>query len=271
MRYCHFVHNDERHYGLVESVAGVDTITRIFSVARSESGLPDEDAPTSRIAPVAFAEAKLLAPCAPSKIICVGRNYREHAVELGHEIPTKLLIFSKPPSAIINPGDAIRRPGWVSKRMDYEGELAVIIGRQCHKLKSSDDVRPYIHGYTCLNDVTARDLQDPDNQWTRAKGFDTFCPLGPIVSDEINPWEGVTVETRVNGEVRQHGTTKDFIFPLGDVIRYIASVMTLLPGDVIATGTPKGVGPIVAGDVVEVEVQGVGVLRNSVVEDDFQP
>jgi 2-keto-4-pentenoate hydratase/2-oxohepta-3-ene-1,7-dioic acid hydratase in catechol pathway len=173
----------------------------------------------------------------------------------------------KPPSSLLANGQSIRRPK-VSERVDYEGELGVVIGRACYQIKDDEDVRPYILGYTCVNDVTARDLQSKDGQWSRAKGFDTFCPVGPMVTDEVNPWTGITVETRVNGEVRQNGNTTDFIFSLGVVIRYIARVMTLLPGDLIATGTPKGVGPVVAGDVVEVSVEGVGVLRNSVVDEE---
>jgi len=140
----------------------------------------------------------------------------------------------------------------------------VVIGRRCHKLQPDADVRSYVLGYTAVNDFTARDLQKKDAQWTRAKGFDTFCPVGPLVTDEIDPWAGVTVETRVNGQVRQHGNTRDFIFPLDVIIRYAANVMTLLPGDLIATGTPEGVGPVVAGDVIEVTVEGVGTLRNPV-------
>lgn len=265
MKYCLFIHNGGSHYGLVETVAGRETITRVF-LDTGESPLPDEDSRTEKIAHVALDEARLLAPVAPSKIICVGRNYSEHAKELGNEVPSKLLIFSKPPSAVIGPGEVVRRPK-VSERVDHEAELGVVIGRRCHKLGSDEDVRPYIHGYTCVNDVTARDLQKVDEQWTRAKGFDTFCPVGPVIVDELNPWAGVKVECRVNGEVRQQGTTKDFIFPLGDVIRYIANVMTLLPGDLIATGTPAGVSPLNAGDVVEVEVEGVGTLRNSVADE----
>jgi 2-keto-4-pentenoate hydratase/2-oxohepta-3-ene-1,7-dioic acid hydratase in catechol pathway len=141
------------------------------------------------------------------------------------------------------------------------------MGKSCHKLAPDEDVRPYILGYTAVNDFTARDLQNKDSQWTRAKGFDTFCPVGPLVTNEIDPWEGVTVQTRINGELRQEGNTRDFIFSLDVLIRYIAEVMTLLPGDLIPTGTPKGVSPVVAGDVIEVSVQGVGVLRNSVVDE----
>ena len=142
-----------------------------------------------------------------------------------------------------------------------------MIAKSCYKLRDDEDVRPYILGYTCVNDFTARDLQNKDGQWTRAKGFDTFCPVGPLVSDETDPWAGLSVQTRVNGEIRQDGNTRDFIFPLDVVIRYISQVMTLNPGDLIATGTPKGVGPVVAGDVVEVSVEGVGTLRNPVADD----
>ncbi len=264
MRYCLFTHNGSPQYGLVESLAGRDQITRIF--LPGESALPDEDSHTERIPPVAFEEARLLAPALPTKIICVGRNYRDHARELGNEVPTKLLIFSKPPSSVIGPGDVVLRPK-LSDRVDHEAELGIVIAHRCHKLRDDEDVREYINGYTCVNDVTARDLQKQDDQWTRAKGFDTFCPVGPLITDELDPWAGVSVECRVNGSVRQHGSTKDLIFPLDEVIRYIANVMTLLPGDLIATGTPAGVSPMYAGDTVEVEVEGVGVLRNSIADE----
>jgi 2-keto-4-pentenoate hydratase/2-oxohepta-3-ene-1,7-dioic acid hydratase in catechol pathway len=150
--------------------------------------------------------------------------------------------------------------------VDHEGELGVVIGRKCRNLRDDEDVRNYILGYTCVNDVTARDLQNKDGQWTRAKGFDTFCPVGPVISDELDPWAGMAVETRVNGNIRQQGNTRDFIFALDVVIRHIAQVMTLLPGDLIATGTPSGVGPLLAGDVVEVTVQGIGTLRNPIAD-----
>ena len=151
--------------------------------------------------------------------------------------------------------------------MDYEGELGVVIAKTCYQLSPDENVRPYILGYTCVNDVTARDLQSKDGQWTRAKGFDTFCPAGPLVTDEIDPWAGIELETRVNSELRQQGNTRNFIFPLEVIVRHISQVMTLLPGDLIATGTPKGVGPVVAGDVIEVSVEGVGTLRNPVVDE----
>ncbi len=206
------------------------------------------------------------APISPSKIVCVGRHYREHAKELGNEPPKEPLIFLKPPTTILAPGEAIVRPR-LTQRMDYEGELGVVIGRECRHLGDKDDVRRYIQGYTCANDVTARDLQKTDGQWTRAKGFDTFCPVGPLVVADLDPWKGVSVTTRLNGQVKQQGNTRDFIFSLDVIIRYISRVMTLLPGDLICTGTPAGVGPMQAGDVVEVEVEGVGTLRNPVIEE----
>ena len=263
MKYCRFQLNGQAHYGLVENVAGEEKITRLLLAAPESAAGDIEDLPSKRMDHIRLAEASLLAAVQPSKIVCVGRNYREHADELGHQVPTEPLIFLKPPSSLLSPGGIIRRPR-ISERTDYEGELGVVISKTCYQLSQEQDVRPYILGYTCVNDFTARDLQNKDDQWSRAKGFDTFCPVGPVVTDEIDPWAGVTVETRVNGTVRQQGNTRDFIFALDVVIRYIASVMTLLPGDLIATGTPKGVGPVVAGDVVEVTVEGVGALRNPV-------
>jgi 2-keto-4-pentenoate hydratase/2-oxohepta-3-ene-1,7-dioic acid hydratase in catechol pathway len=266
MKYCRFQLNGQTHYGLVEAVAGSDMITRQLLRPPDTADGDIEGLPSKRMDHLPLAESTLLAPVYPSKIVCVGRNYREHAAELGHEVPTEPLMFLKPPSALLGPASAIRRPT-ISERVDYEGELGVVIGRTCRKIGADEDVRPFILGYTCVDDVTARDLQNKDGQWTRAKGFDTFCPVGPVVADEIDPWAGIGVETRVNGAVRQQGNTRDFIFPLDVVIRHISQVMTLLPGDLIATGTPKGVGPVVAGDVIEVSVEGVGTLRNPVVDD----
>jgi 2-keto-4-pentenoate hydratase/2-oxohepta-3-ene-1,7-dioic acid hydratase in catechol pathway len=244
----------------VERVGGNEIINQIAAV---QGGDPfcTEFHPTLTHLPLA--ETKLLAPVVPTKIVCVGRNYREHAKELGNEPPTELLIFLKPPSAVIAPGEPIRRPK-VSERVDHEGELGVVIGKHCRNLRDDEDVRAYIRGYTCVNDVTARDLQKKDGQWTRAKGFDTFCPVGPVITDQVDPWAGLGVETRVNGEVRQRGNTREFIFSLDAIIRYVSRVMTLHPGDLIATGTPAGVGPLKAGDVVEITVEGVGTLRNPV-------
>jgi len=263
MKYCRFQQNGQAHYGLVEPVAGRDAIVRILLTAPEEAGGDLESLRTRRIEPLPLEDAALLPPVRPSKIVCVGRNYREHAAELGNEVPQEPLLFFKPPSSLLPPGGTILRPR-ISERTDYEGELGVVIGRRCSRLAEGDDVRPYILGYTCVDDFTARDLQNKDGQWTRAKGFDTFCPVGPVVADEIDPWAGVQVETRVNGDLRQSGNTQDFIFPIDVVLRYISQVMTLEPGDLIATGTPKGVGAVNAGDVVEVSVQGVGILRNPV-------
>lgn len=263
MKYCRFVWNQEPRYGLLETQGGEEIVIRAISTMPSSL---DSFAGSEPVR-VPLRDAKLLPSAAPSKIICVGRNYRDHVRELGHEMPTSPLIFLKPPSALIAPGEEIRRPAALSERVDYEGELAVIIGKQCRRIPDTYDVRPYIHGFTCLNDVTARDLQNKDGQWTRAKGFDTFCPIGPIVSDGLDPWSGVELETRVNGEVKQRGNTTEFLFPLDVLVRFASQVMTLYPGDVIATGTPAGVGPLQAGDVVEVSISGIGTLRNPVVND----
>jgi 2-keto-4-pentenoate hydratase/2-oxohepta-3-ene-1,7-dioic acid hydratase in catechol pathway len=264
MKYCRFHHNGSAHYGLVETVAGREEITRLLLLHPPHHSNGDvEGLPSRRMDRIPLAEASLLPPVQPSKIVCVGRNYREHAAELGNEVPQAPLLFFKPPSSLLPPGGTILRPE-VAERTDYEGELGVVIARLCHQLADNEDVRPYILGYTCVNDFTARDLQNKDGQWTRAKGFDTFCPVGPVVADGLDPWAGVQVETRVNGDVRQSGNTKDFIFPLDVVIRYISQIMTLEPGDLIATGTPKGVGPVVAGDVIEVSIEGIGELRNPV-------
>ena len=262
MRYCRFRFNGEAKYGLVEAVAGTDQITYL---------LPDpfdggQKARTQRIEPVDFSNATLLCPVQPSKIICVGRNYRAHAAELGSEVPKEPLIFFKPPTSLIAPGQEIRRPK-ASRNTHYEGELGVVISKTCYKLPAQTDVRAYIRGYTGVNDITARDLQKTDGQWTRAKGFDTFCPAGPLVTDEIDPWAGVNIETRVNGKIHQQGNTRDFVFSLDTLIRYISDIMTLLPGDLISTGTPEGVGPFVAGDVMEVSVEGIGTLKNSAVDE----
>jgi 2-keto-4-pentenoate hydratase/2-oxohepta-3-ene-1,7-dioic acid hydratase in catechol pathway len=256
----------QAQYGLVESVAGRDSILRILLTAPEECDGDVEGLRTRRIESLALEEAQLLPPVRPSKIVCVGRNYRAHAAELGNEIPTEPLLFFKPNSALVGPGGLVRRPR-ISERVDYEGELCVVVGKSCYQPRADEDVRGYILGYTCLNDVTARDLQKKDGQWARAKGFDTSCPVGPVVVDGLDPWAGVGVETRVNGVVKQSGNTRDFIFPLDVVIRYIAQAMTLFPGDLIATGTPEGVGPVVADDVMEVGVEGVGTLRNSVVDE----
>jgi 2-keto-4-pentenoate hydratase/2-oxohepta-3-ene-1,7-dioic acid hydratase in catechol pathway len=265
MKYCRFESKGTIRYGLVEPVAGHEVITRVLLTPPEQHSGGTADLPNQPTDHIPLAQASLDTPVHPSKIVCVGRNYREHAAELGHDVPTDPLLFFKPPSSMLAPGHSIRRPR-LAQRVDHEGELGVIIGKPCYRLSDDEDVRSYILGYTCVNDVTARDLQKKDGQWTRAKGFDTFCPVGPVVTDAIDPWIGVGVETRVNGELRQEGNTRDFIFALDAVLRYISQVMTLLPGDLIATGTPKGVGPLVSGDLVEITVEGVGRLRNPVVD-----
>jgi 2-keto-4-pentenoate hydratase/2-oxohepta-3-ene-1,7-dioic acid hydratase in catechol pathway len=210
-----------------------------------------------------LAEIELAVPVEPGKIVCVGRNYREHAAELGNAVPQEPLVFLKPPSSIIGPGEPIVLPA-ISQRVDHEAELAVVVGRVCAHLGDAQDIRPYIFGYTCLNDVTARDIQKKDQQFTRAKSFDTFCPLGPVIETELDVSD-VLVEGFVNGNRRQSGRTSLMNFPVDYLIRWISRMMTLLPGDVIATGTPAGVGSLAPGDVVEVVVDGVGTLRNPVI------
>jgi 2-keto-4-pentenoate hydratase/2-oxohepta-3-ene-1,7-dioic acid hydratase in catechol pathway len=264
MRYCRYLSTEGPRYANVEMCDGA-----LWAV--SEMLPPEEDLASARLSPGGFGpialaalqdQGKLLAPVVPSKIVCVGRNYRDHAAELGNDVPTEPLLFLKPPSSLLAPGAAVEMPS-ISKRIDFEGELAVVIGRRCSKLSEGVDVREYIRGYTCLNDVTARDIQKSDPQWTRGKGFDTFCPVGPVVTDEIDPiGANVSLITRVNGEATQHGETRDFIFGIEHLLRYISACMTLEPGDVIATGTPAGVGALKAGDVVKVEIAGIGVLSN---------
>src|SRR5580693_7105795 len=216
---------------------------------------------TSRSWPLA--DVKLLPPVAPSKIVCLGRNYLDHAAEFNNAPPKEPLIFLKPPSSLLAPEDPIVLLPEV-QRIDYEGELAVIISRTCHRLPDGADYRPYVAGYTLLNDVSARDYQALDKQWTRAKGFDTFCPLGPVLETEFDATHG-TIETLLNGVRKQYAPLTAMLFSVDVIIPWISRVMTLLPGDVIATGTPAGVGPMKAGDVVEVVIPGIGTLRNPVV------
>src|SRR5689334_24228830 len=206
---------------------------------------------------------KILDPIRPSKIVCVGRNYREHAAELGNKMPDEPLLFLKAPSAIISSGDDIVLPN-ASHQVEHEGELGVVIGRIAHQIASEEDPLSYVRGYTCVNDVTARDLQRKDVQFTRGKSFDTFCPVGPWIETDIDP-TNANVTTRLNDEIKQQGNTADMAFPVAFLIRYISEIMTLYPGDLIATGTPAGVSKMKPGDVVEVEVGGIGILRNQVV------
>ena len=207
-------------------------------------------------------DCRLATPVLPSKIVCVGRNYAAHAAEFGHEMPKEPMIFLKPPSSVIGPGESIVLPKY-SQRVEHEAELGLVIGKTCRHLKDDEDPFSYLLGYTCVNDVTARDLQKSDVQFTRAKGFDTFCPVGPHIETELDP-HNVLVEAHVNGTQKQSGETSLMAFPVALLVRWISRMMTLVPGDLIATGTPAGVGPLVDGDTVEVSVAGIGMLRNPV-------
>lgn len=292
MKFCRFLSIEGPRFGLVESRNGEDVIVSELPSPQMQvtaAGVPEqivlpdpeamtgsdevpgsEEKPGSgkRIdPPYPLERAKLLIPFPIiSKILCVGRNYAAHVRELQNEMKGEPVIFSKPPSSLLASGGAIVRPS-NSQRVDHEGELGIIMGRRCHKMKDSESARDYILGYTIVNDVTARDLQNKDGQWTRSKGFDTFCPFGPIVTTELDPWSGISVQTRVNGELRQDGNTRDMMFSIDRILHYISQFCTLLPGDLIATGTPEGVGPLQNGDVVEVSVEGIGTLRNSVVNE----
>jgi 2-keto-4-pentenoate hydratase/2-oxohepta-3-ene-1,7-dioic acid hydratase in catechol pathway len=275
MKYCRFLLNNSPLYGAVEDRNGEPWIVDLIDAPQDDLAFRVHHGSTTASAPhfrpLPFKDAELLPPVTPSKIICVGRNYSDHAKELGNEVPAEPLLFFKPPSSLLASGGTVRMPA-VSERIDFEGELAIVIGRRVSKLHSGlhpgEDWRSYIRGYVLANDVTARDIQKKDGQWTRGKGFDTFCPVGPWVSDEIDPdlsgpTGGVTLETRVNGELRQHGSTADLIFSIPHLLAYISAAITLEPGDLILTGTPSGVGPLKAGDRVEVTIPGLGVLSNT--------
>lgn len=270
MKYCRFLFEGKTHYGTVEDRGGEPWIVDLTRAPEEDLAFGLEHGRATSwsftFEPMALSTAALLPPVSPSKIVCVGRNYREHAAELGNEVPAEPLLFLKPRSSLLPPNGAIVLPA-ASARVDFEGELALVIGRRTHKLKPADDWRKVVRGYTIANDVTARDLQKKDGQFTRGKGFDTFCPVGPLVSGDVDPEAGLTVETRVNGQLRQHGSTLDFIFRIPELLVYITAIMTLEPGDLVLTGTPSGVGPLAAGDRVEVSIDGLGVLVNTVEAD----
>ena len=258
MRIARFAKGDGVAYGVVEGEAA-QTIAELyghpFGIDPSGVRLTGQRYP--------MAEVRLLAPVLPSKVVAVGKNYAEHVREMGSEVPAEPVLFLKPSTSVTGPSDRIAYPVKLTDRVDYEGELAVIIGRLCRDVPKE---RAYdvVFGYTCANDVTARDLQLKDGQWTRAKGFDTFCPLGPWMETATDPSDlGIT--TRVNGEVRQHARTRELLWDVPSLIEYISSVMTLLPGDVLLTGTPEGVGPLTDGDEVSVTVESIGTLTNKVV------
>ena len=227
-------------------------------------GTMEEDVITASGAKYKLADVRLLPPCSPTKIVCVGRNYADHAKELGNAVPTEPLIFMKPPSSITAHGDNIIYPS-LSSSISYEGELGVIIGKRARNI-AAGDWEEYVLGYTCINDVTARDLQKKDGQWTRGKGFDTFCPTGPwmVPKSEVNV-TALRVTAFVNGEKKQDAPTSDMIFDLPTILNYITQFMTLEPGDLIATGTPPGVGVIEPGTMIRVEIDGVGALENRLV------
>ena len=253
MNLCRIAHKDlegPRYAVIVESTVyplAADYLFGRIELFASQGGLPLDD-------------VKLLAPVTPSKVVCVGRNYREHAAELGNKMPEEPLLFLKAPSAVIASGDPIELPA-ASQQVEHEGELGVVIGKVARNVVG--DPLSYVAGYTCVNDVTARDLQRKDVQFTRAKSFDTFCPVGPWIVTDLDP-ANVSVTTRVNGEVKQDGNTANMAFGVTFLIQYISAIMTLYPGDLIATGTPAGVSRMKHGDVVEVEVSGVGILKNPV-------
>ena len=211
----------------------------------------------------ALCDLKILSPCVPTKIVAIGLNYRSHAEELGMALPEDPMVFMKPPTAVIGPDEEIIYPE-MSSQVDYEGELAVVIGKKC-RFVTEEDSEKYIAGYTCFNDVTARDLQKKDVQFTRAKGFDSFAPMGPFIETDINPCN-VKIETFLNGEKKQSGNTNDLIFPVRTIVSFLSKIMTLCPGDIIATGTPSGIGPMKRGDGVEVRIEGVGNLQNKVAD-----
>ena len=210
-----------------------------------------------------LSQVKLLSPCTPSKVVCVGLNYLSHARETNARLPKTPLLFLKPSTSVIGPEDSIIYPD-MSNRVDYEGELGVVIKKTTWRV-SQEDALDYVLGYTCFNDVTARDLQGSDGQWTRAKGFDTFAAVGSCIETELDPGN-VDVETYLNGELKQRGNTSDLIYPVTELISFISNVMTLLPGDIIATGTPGGIGPMQPGDTVEIRIPPIGTLRNHVVK-----
>jgi 2-keto-4-pentenoate hydratase/2-oxohepta-3-ene-1,7-dioic acid hydratase in catechol pathway len=251
MRLVRFRHRDRIATGAIQP--GSDTI-QVIAGTFFEDPLPTGDE-------IPIDDVMLLAPVLPSKLVCVGKNYAAHAAEFGMDVPEEPLLFLKPSTAVIGPGDAIRLLP-INRRTDYEGELAVVMGRLARNVRAEDASR-FILGFTCANDVTLRDLQRPDDQWTRAKGFDGSCPLGPWIETSVDPTDAI-VETRLNGDVVQHASTFDMVFGVAELLEYVTTFMTMLPGDVLLTGTPEGVGRIQAGDTVEVEVEGVGTLRNEV-------
>jgi 2-keto-4-pentenoate hydratase/2-oxohepta-3-ene-1,7-dioic acid hydratase in catechol pathway len=252
MKIFRFSHDDEIQYGVLREENLHPIRGSIFEAFEVE----DRAVPLGRVT--------VLAPVLPSKIVAVGLNYRDHAAERGHPLPAEPLLFLKPSTAVIGPHDMIIYPR-MSRRVDYEGELACVIKARASGLSEADRVEDYILGYTCFNDVTARDLQDRDRQFTRAKSFDTFAAIGPCIATDVDP-SGVDIKTFLNGKLRQSSNTKNLIFSVPVLLRFISSIMTLLPGDVITTGTPAGIGPMHPGDRVDVQIEGIGTLSNQVLK-----
>ena len=250
MKLARFLKDSSIKFGVVEGEKVIEIEGSIFSNFKKTSI-------THKLNSV-----KLLAPCEPSKVIAIGLNYKAHAAEFNKPLPEEPMIFMKPSTSVIGPEAEIVYPAHMSRRVDYEGELGVVIGKKAHMVKK-EDAREYILGYTCFNDVTARDLQGKDIQYTRAKGFDTFAPMGPWIETELNPAD-VRIETYLNSEKRQDTSTRDMIFDVYHLLSFVSHVMTLLPGDVITTGTPSGVGKMKPGDKVEVKIEGIGILVNNV-------
>ncbi len=253
MKICHFSHNNSVYWGIFRDGHVYPfpdkLIPKVFDYANSTQSIEIDS-------------VKLFPIVSPSKIVCVGRNYAEHAAELGNEIPKSPLLFLKAPSALITEGDVIIIPDQ-SDQIEHEGELGIVIGRECRNLTETDDPFDFVLGYVCLNDVTARDIQRQDVQFTRAKSFDTFCPVGAFIETELDVTD-IRVQTRVNGVIKQDGRTSQMVFPVDFLLRYISNQMTLHPGDLIATGTPSGVSKLNEGDICEVEIDGIGILRNPV-------
>lgn len=257
MRVARFAGDDDPRFGLIGDDGGVSTV----AVLKGDPMYAGIEFTGEKIP---LDDVRLLAPVIPrSKVVCVGKNYAAHAAEMGGEAPAEPLLFLKPNTAVIGPGEPIFHPEQ-SENVNYEGELAVVIGRICRDI-SPTDVPKVVFGYTIANDVTARDLQAKDGQWTRAKGFDTFCPLGPWIETDLDVSE-ISLRTELNGELKQQGNTRDLIHAIPDLIAYISGVMTLLPGDVVLTGTPEGVGRMDVGDEVSVTIDGIGTLTNRVVD-----
>ncbi len=272
MRIARFANDDNVSYGVVDrlqpngAVAGPDGDPLVVAELTGHPFGVGEESIRFSGARYPLAAVRLLAPVLPSKIIAIGKNYADHAREMGGEPPAEPVIFLKPSTAVAGPGDPIVRPVHLSARTDYEGELAVVIGRLCRDVPSRR-VPEVIFGYTCANDVTARDLQARDGQWARAKGFDTFCPLGPWIETDLDPAD-LELTTRVNGQLRQNARTSMLLHDVTALVSYVSAVMTLLPGDVLLTGTPVGVGELAEGDEVSVTIEGIGTLSNRVADRD---